>query len=1030
MKYAYDLTVEFFTNPMGINTVKPVLAWKIKDDDKGAKQTAYQVIAATSVKDLAEGRCDLWDSSKVMTDQSQQIIYDGKPLESKAKVFWQVRFWDKNDVASGFSEINQWEMGLLADSDWHAKWIEAPDMIYQKDEILGKWIWQYSMHTAFIRKTFDIRPEGIKNAIFKIEADNGFRLYVNGVEVQFNENNGIDRKAITFDITPMVCSGSNLIAIRATQTAHPEWFMSGIRAGLAVEYNDDSKDFVKTDESWRMAVLNWDRLVKVVDSENWYTVDYESKFWMAPEICNDIHPRDKRRPHYFRKSFNLSGKPAEARVYITAHGLYVLYINGVKAGNDMFTPGVTESRPAGSWFAMSMQKQPYQIYDITEMLAEGENVIGVICAGGFWNGWAHSFLMDFKPELLMQLTAEYENGESVEIISDGSFSTFPSPVVEDSFMYGERYDARLEINDWNSSGLDMSAWRKADVVEHMYRLIPFFANCMETVQEQRRISAISMKETGGGIFEFDFGANEVGRCSVRITGSKPGDKILLRYAEHLKPDGTLDDSNYRDVMGCDHEAPFMSKNYDMYICRGEETEIFEPRFAYTGFRYVEISGYPGVPEKDAVKLRLIHTKLKECGDFECDNRLLNAIWDSTKRSLIGNMFDVPTDCPTREKMAWTGDAQNIAQTAAWYLNIVNFFKKFTSNGPKLELTSVGWADEEIIIPWRLYSFYGDKQVLADNYHKAAALIDKRLAQSVNYIYKGQAFEWGDHVAIEKTAGGVMASAYFYYNVIIAAEMAKALDIVSDNVKYLDLAAKIADAFNKEYLNDDYSYGTGTQASMIFPLAFGLVPDDIKSKVTDALLKAIHKSDDHLATGFSSTEFLLPVLTDGGQLETAYKIINQTTYPSWGYFIVNGATTIWESWHMKGGSANHYALGNVSRWFFEYLAGVRLMPQNPGFKRFIVKPYFPEGLSKVKMRYESVYGMIESSWEKIEGKVAQIIEIPPNTSAEIYFPAESDIIANGKDIKANDFITQISSDNGFDIYEFGAGRYMIESVKGN
>jgi len=321
-KYAFDLTVELFSNPIGINTTRPALSWKIKDDSKSAKQTAYQIIAASSRKNLEQSLFDLWDTGKVISSDSQQIIYDGKSLTSKMQVFWQVRFWDKNDNVSEFSEINHWEMGLLRGDDWHAKWIEAPDMAHQSDDILGKWIWQYSMHTEFIRKTFDIGQNEFKRVLLKIETDNNFKLYINGAELPFTNNNGIDRKPLDFDITSMVRTGSNLIAIRAPQTAHPEWFMSALRAGIVIEYTDSSKIIIKSDETWKMAVLNWDRLVRVIDAENWYSPDYESEFWMAPEICNDIHPRDKRRPHYFRKTFSLSVKPSDARGYLTAHGLY------------------------------------------------------------------------------------------------------------------------------------------------------------------------------------------------------------------------------------------------------------------------------------------------------------------------------------------------------------------------------------------------------------------------------------------------------------------------------------------------------------------------------------------------------------------------------------------------------------------------------------------------------------------------------------------------------------------------------------
>lgn len=1022
--YPYDLKCDSYTNPMGINSCIPVLSWKIKDCSIGSIQTAYQILVSSSRSTLEENIADFWDSGKIDSDQSQQVEYHGTPLQSKIRVYWKVRVWTPNDV-SEYSEINWWEMGLLQENDWDAQWIAAPEIPKSAEEIRGMWIWQYGMHTVFIRKVFCIKTGVIQKAVIKIEVDNDYRLYINGIKVQVNKCISDERQSIVYDITSLVKNGENLIAIRATQTTCPEWVMSAVRADVEIRYLDSEIETISTDETWRIAHIDWDRSVKVIDSENWYMPEYKNDYWRQPEICHVSHPRTIMRSHYFRREFKLGDVPVYARIYITAHGLYELYINGQRVGHDLFTPGITESEPEKNWYSMHMSKHPYQIYDISSFLVEGQNVIGVLSGGGFWNGWAHSFLMSLKPELLLQMHVSLENGVTFELASDEEFMVMPSPIIEDSIMFGERYDARLEICDWNQNALDPILWKRAEIVLTTKKHIPFFANCVETVQEAGVLEAATMTKLDNDKYIYDYGTNEVGRCILKIENAKRGDQIMIRYAEWLNEDGTLNDGNYRDVMGCNHEAPYATKNMDLYICRGGPLEYFEPRFTYTGFQFIEISGYPGVPGLDTVKCRIIHTNLNLCGTFNCSNDLVNTIWSNTRRSIAGNMFEVPTDCPTREKMPWTGDAQNIAQTAGWYLNIANFFKRFTTNGPKLELNAVGWGDEEIIIPWRLYCFYNDKQVLIDNYPKAVSLIEKRLSVSKNYLYKGQSFEWGDHGALEKTAGGVMAAAYFYYNVTLTAEIAKTLGYLQNFERFTALAEKIIPEFNKEYMNEDYTYGTGTQASSVFALFFGLVPERYKSRVVDALAEKIKVNGYHLSTGFSATEFLLPVLSENGKHEDAYTLVNQTTYPSWGYSISLGATSIWEYW-TKVGSANHYALGNVSRWFFEYLAGLRYIPDFPGFKRFVLNPIIPAALDSVRMTYESIYGQIESSWIKNGNRIDWTVEIPPNTTAEIRFPFQKsdNVTIDGIELSMCNYLHSISNMQNQTVYELGAGKYQF------
>ncbi|MDW7658725.1 MAG: family 78 glycoside hydrolase catalytic domain [Bacillota bacterium] len=859
---------------------------------------------------------------------------------------------------------------------WQAKWISAPDAYLEtlgrfpgSSLPFGSWIWPEAYSRAHLISSFQSSGNIVK-AMLEFQCDNEFDLYLNNQPISVMRIEGIWVSELP-DVSHLIHPGENHIAVRGYLSNASEHFLSAIRGVIQLEYADGHQEILQTDKGWKNAVRGG------------YWQNYEPEDWQTTPLAaglsvTRLHPRQIRRSCLFRHHFQLDSKAVRAVVHVTARGLYALHINGKKVGQDVLTPDASKDLVC-------------QQYDVTDYLTGGNNVIAAITGNGWYNSEGWGTVRVRKPELLVQLTVTTGNGTSVSICTDGKWKVIASPLLEDDIQFGERYDARQDIPGWDLPETDTDHWFPAEVASPQADY-PAICQDYEPIRIIRRVRPEIKRKLPDGNWLFDFGKNTSGRVCLKVRGANSGDRICIRMYERLDHAGDPVWGIYSDVFYHDDNAPggkaaMALKNMDVYICRGGGEEVYEPRFTYTGFRYACIEGYPGEPGLDDLAFMVIHTDLPQTGYFTAGSKHLSNICAAALRAYQSNIHGGPTDCPTREKNFWNGDIQAFAPTACWYLDNSRFLAHWTIHGRKVGSTEYGWADEVYILPWVLYRYYGDTATLQAAYPAMQQLIagrDKTLA-STNAT-------WRDHLAMKNVPGDFFAACYQCYMYKIVSNIASVLGNKADSLRYRELFGKLCDGFNEKYLDEATGvYEPYCQTGAILPLALGLVPEGMKVKVAESLNRFVVEKDYHPTTGLMATPHLLPLLCDFGYADTAQKLALQTTFPSWGFILNTGATTITESWwgHERGleASMNHYIHGSIGRWFFEYLGGIRLDPEINAFKRFILKPVFYVDQSHVSVSYQSRYGEIKSSWLNIntQGRWRWTFTIPKDTTAMVHLP---------------------------------------------
>jgi len=739
--------------------------------------------------------------------------------------------------------------------------------------------------------------------------------------------------------------------------------------------------------------------------------------------------------HYLRKSFNVAKPIAKARLFATALGLYEMDINGHRVGDIIFAPEWTD-------YAKRVR---YQAYDVTSMLAKGDNVIAGLVGPGWYCG--HIGLGGFKhygkaPALFAQLEVTYNDGTSDVIVSDDSWKTTGSPILSSDFMKGENYDARLETKGWNLVGTDDSTWPPANVREEKPR--PLESQVTDPVRKICEIPAKAITEPKPGCWTFDLGQNMVGFVRLKVT-APAGTKVTLRHAEVLNPDGTLYVTNLRSAA-----------SVDTYICKGGGVEIYQPHFTFHGFRYVELTGIPDKPALDAVTGVVVASDTRVTGHFACSDPRINQLYSNITWGQRGNCLSIPTDCPPRdERLGWMGDAQVFVRTATYNSDVAAFFSKwlvdvddaqrdgaFTdiSPGTGCGAGTPAWADAGVICPMTIYQVYGDTRLLAAHYPAMVKWIEWCRVHSTGLIRnKDRGGDYGDWLSIgANTPKDLIGTAYFAWSTHLVAEAAKALGNTEDAAKYRQLYQEIKDAFNKEYVSADGRIKGNTQCCYTMALKFGLLPEEMRAKAAQYLIDDITAKGDHLSTGFVGVSYLLPVLTRAGKLDTVFKLFLQDTFPSWLFSVKHGATTIWERWDgwtpEKGfqdpgmNSFNHYSLGSCGEWMFSSLAGIDT--DGPGFRKIMVRPTPGNGITWVKASYDSVSGKIATAWKTAGDTFSLDVTIPPNTVATICIPAkdQSTVMESGKPAATAPGLKFLLMDQGAAVYQAVSGTYSFTSKR--
>jgi Alpha-L-rhamnosidase N-terminal domain./Bacterial alpha-L-rhamnosidase. len=706
---------------------------------------------------------------------------------------------------------------------------------------------------------------------------------------------------------------------------------------------------------------------------------------------------DYKPAFYFRKDIAPKQKIKSARVYITAAGYYELSVNGQKVSDEFLNPTYTRFD----------KRNLYSTFDITHLLTEKSNAIGVIPGNGWYNHQStavwdfHKAIWRERPRFLVNIRINYEDGTSETIASDETWKIHESPIIFNSIYTAEHYDARKEISDWSTPKTDISSWQPATKVDAPSNNI--VSQQLHPVRITDRLKPNKVDKKNDSCYVFTFPRNIAGITEVKVKGEK-GATLYITHAERLKEDGNIDMSNidvhYRPQ---DDSDPFQT---DVLILSGKE-DTFSPRFNYKGFQYVEIkSTHPIQLSADNITALELHSDVPLIGHIDSSNPTLNKIWQATNSSYLANLFGYPTDCPQREKNGWTGDSHIAIETGLYSFDAITIYEKWMndfkdeqkSNGvlPSIVPThgwgydwgnGPDWTSAVAIIPWQIYLFYGDNRLLHNMYDNIKLYVDY-----ITSISPNGTTDWGlgDWVPVKTVSNKELMSSLYYYNATqILAKTAEIFEKKEDSNRYYALAEKIRNAINTKFLDKEKGiYCTGTQTELATPLYWGIVPEELKEKVASNLFNKVKENDYHIDTGILGAKALLNALSENGYADAAYKVASQETYPSWGWWIVNGATTLYENWDIKAAhdiSMNHIMFGDINAWMFRALGGLFPDEKEAGFKHVILRPNFVEGLDHFTAEHESPYGKIISSWERENEKVIYTVTIPSNSRATLYLP---------------------------------------------
>lgn len=1036
-----QLRCEYRVNPLGIDVSRPRLSWVIEDSRWGAAQTAYQILVASSLAELDRDRGDLWDSGKVESSETNQIEYRGKPLASRQVCYWKVRIWDNAGKVTSWSDPALWSMGLLSENDFQAQWIEAPGPLVHpaKGATLEfgdcPWVWYPEPGTnprekapagpRFFRKTIML-PENraIKQARFLITADDSFELFCN--EQWAGQGAGHTSPQLA-DLTNRMKGGKNVLAIVATNaTASP----AGLAGRLRVEFEQGEPIELVIDHTWKagdQSAAGWNRME--FNEDAWPNAVVVGRMGDTPWGAIRAEGLDVFGCALFRKDFRVDKPIKRATLYMSALGIGEAHLNGQQVSDEYFAPGWTDYN----------KRVYYNTYDVTHLVQPGDNTLGAILAAGWYAGaigWkSERFHYGRDPKLWMQLEIETVDGERQTIVTDESWKMTFGPHLEGEFLAGETYDARLEIPGWSKPGLDASGWQAVRVARQVATKLQAQPGVPIIVTGELRPKAITQPRPG--VYVFDLGQNFAGIARLRVKGPR-GTAVQLRFAEVLNPDGTIYTTNLRSARAT-----------DTYILKGEGEEVWQPHFTFHGFRYVEVTGYPGEPSLDALTGLAINSDIPLVGSFRCSSDMVNQLYSNIVWTQRANFISVPTDCPQRdERLGWTGDAQVFIRAATYNADVAAFFTKwlvdledaqgpegdFPDVAPRVVATGGGtaaWADAGVICPWTIYWVYHDRRVLEEHFDAMERWVAYCLAHSQNLLRPAQGY--GDWLSINaETPKDVLATAYFAYSTYLTAECARALGLDQKAAYYQKLFERIREAFQQAYVESDGRIKGNTQTCYVLALYFNLLPENLRLQAAQHLVNDILSRDTHLSTGFVGTAYLMPVLSEINQTPLAYRLLLNETFPSWGFSIKHGATTIWERWDgwtpEKGfqdpgmNSFAHYSFGAVGRWMFQYVAGIDT--DGPGFRRLIMKPHVAEGLDWVEASYGSVCGQIRSAWRKQDRQWTWRVVIPANVSATLLIPAgtSDEVRVNGEGVSQTERVKVIGRHGDRVVVQAPAGQY--------
>jgi alpha-L-rhamnosidase len=1076
------LECESLSTPLGMDAPQPKLSWQLRDTRFGASQTSYQIQVASTAAALASGKGDIWDSGRVESAVSRNLAYAGPALEPSRRYFWRVQLWDQAGHPYPPSDITWWETGLLLQKNWRAKWIA-----YQEPELRAiresgaAWITNPdtqapnpssgTLHAFRLQFTL---PIAIRRASLYVTGQDSAAVWMNGIQVLLSEpmpawRNLPWRTYKIRDVTHDLRTGQNTLAVgvfRYMSNPAPDAKSSAqtpMSAALYLELQDGSVKIFKTgDAGWR-ATLN--------PTDDWHGSGFDDASWRdaihysPPASQRDAtelgHPWPTGSVKSLRKTFQVVKPIASARIYATALGAYQLSLNGRVVGDQILAPGWTDYRA----------RVIYQTYDVTSEVKLGENAIGVLLAPGWystplmWAGQGNNY-GDTPPALRAQMRIAYQDGSVDWIVTDESWKADRSAILSAEIYNGETYNAQIEQPGWDTISFSDAKWKPVEIIQPREAEIRW--QYFQPIRVEKQLHAKSVTTPAPRVYVFDFGQNLSGVARIRARGSA-GRDVKLRFAEVLNPDGTIYTDNLRTAKATDH-----------FILSGKGIEEYQPRFTFHGFRYVEVSGLQGKPAQDDVTAVVFHSDAPFTTALNTGSPMLNQLWSNILWGQRSNFVGVPTDCPQRdERLGWAADAQVFWRTATYNMDLTTFSRKFGADlrgtqvgtdmygiyAPGTETPNpgygTGWSDAGVIIPWTSWMQTGDLTIIEENWAGMEKYLSAIQAANPDFTWKhNYGIPFADWLSPEGvTPVDLIATAYWAYDVTLMQQMAHAVGRTSDEENYGALFEKIKTAFNQAWVRPDGFVGgvppaavfpsgvsrvlsdrpVETQTGYVLALHMNLLPDALRPIAAQRLIDRLQANHWHLGTGFLGTPYLLSALTDTGHADIAYRLLFSTDYPSWGYLVNHGATTMWERWNgdqMRSdpsmNSYNHYAYGAVADWIYRYAAGIDTTPDDPGFHTILLHPTFDPSLGHLEFSYDSGYGTIRSSWSITGHTAAWNVTIPPNTQGRL--PLSSAQAAafklDGVPLSQNPKLRAVGRTSIEESFELPAGAYQFAVDVGN
>jgi len=1077
------LRVDDLINPLGLDHPAPRFSWQLQDGGRGAKQTSYEIKVSTQ----HDGNGDVWDSGRVASGQSVGVLYQGPTLTPSTRYFWRVIAWDKDGKAYPTSEAAWWETGLMSQDNWRAKWIG-----YQTWEEIAvrkagaEWITTPDGAELNAAKGNEQKVAYLLNFKGEKSAQHAF-LYMTGQDVASAWVNGVQvatgaplpgwkqlpwKKYVKIDVTKQLHDGDNLLAIETTHyLVNPNGMATketpAMSATLVMQLADGSMTNVTTSVhgGWKTSIQPANRWTSGgVEDASWKTpVEYVAGQGMDAGLGN---PWPAESVKALRDEFEVRKPVASARLYVTALGAYQAFLNGKRVGDEVLSPGWTDYR----------LRLKYQTYDVTSQITQGSNALSALVAPGWYSTPLQWFQQPniygvAPPSLRAQLRIQHSDGSVEWVVSDDNWKGTVSPILKAEIYDGETQDARLIQAGWNAAKFAGKGWEKVEVNDDSVTKVDISGQDFQPIRVERTLTPKAITEPSPGVYIVDMGQNFSGVERLRLQGSV-GTDVMVRTGEILNADGTLYTDNLRTAKSTDH-----------FILAGTGVEQFEPQFTFHGFRYLELSGLPKKPSLESVKGVVFHTDAPFTAQLKTGSSMINSLWNNILWGQRSNFVGVPTDCPQRdERLGWTADAQVFWRTATFNMDLAAFSRKFTGDirgtqvgsgagteakdalfgifAPGINSTSsesgAGWSDAGVIIPWTAWVQTGDTSVVEQNWEAMTKYLSAIEVSNPDFLWKKNAgIPFGDWLSPEgPTLYPLVATASWAYDVTLMQQMAHALGKKDAEAHYAELFAHIKAAFQKSFVHEDgfvagadqgpspfgainnpnaKAQGGDTQTGYVLALHMNLVDDSLRAAVAQKLVDKIEANRGLLGTGFLGTPYLLAVLTESGHQDLAFRLLLNTSYPSWGYLIDHGATTMWERWNgdqMKNdpsmNSYNHYAYGAVADWIYRYAAGVDTMVLDAGFHTIALHPAFDAQLGSIDFTYPSPYGEIHSAWTVTGGTASWQVVIPANATG--WLPLSDSEAANykleGHALVGNSRVKAIAL-TGQSGYELPAGSYSFE-----